>query len=165
MIPNAVFDILNTLSEKELKVLLVILRQTVGWVSKNGKRKSRDWISHRYFINKTGLSRKSITRAISLLINKKLIRAETKTKEELINSKARKGHMHIYYSCLLVIGADLTYPNVKMSSTQRKNVPATKLTVTKLKPQTKVNSTYPRRLTDFERYQQLLRESSKKDSL
>jgi len=37
MIPNAVFDMLNTLSEKELKVLLIILRETIGWVSKKRK--------------------------------------------------------------------------------------------------------------------------------
>ena len=74
MIPNLVFDThLPSLSEKELKVLLIILRQTVGWV-KNGKRKDRDWISHRYFITKTGLSRKSVSQAVSLLIKKKLIR-------------------------------------------------------------------------------------------
>ena len=158
MIPNAVFDNLNTLSEKELKVLLVILRQTVGWVSKNGKRKNRDWISHRYFINKTGLSRKSISQAISLLIRKGFIRAETNTNQNLDNSIARKGQMRIYYSCLLLSKVDSTYPNVKLASTQRKILPTTKLTDTKLKLQTKVNSTYPKRLTDLERYQQVLRE-------
>jgi phage replication O-like protein O len=92
MVPNTIFDnLLPSLSEKELKVLLIILRQTIGWVSKNGKRKSRDWISHRYFINITGLSRKSITQAISLLIKKGFIRAETISHQTLESSNDRKG--------------------------------------------------------------------------
>jgi hypothetical protein len=166
MIPNTIFDnLLPSLSEKELKVLLIILRQTVGWVSKNGKRKSRDWISHRYFINTTGLSRKSITQAISLLIKKGFIRAETISHQTLESSNDRKGQMRIYYSCLLLGREDCTQPKVQLASSQGKILLTTKLTDTKLKPQTKVNSSYHKRLTDFQRYQQVLRERKGKGSL
>ena len=159
MIPNIIFDThLPLLTEKELKVLLIILRQTIGWVSKKGKRKTRDWISHRYFINTTGLSRKSITQAISLLIKKGLIKAETTSYQTLESSSSRKGQVRIYYSCLLIGREDCTHPKVQLASSQGKILLTTKLTDTKLKPQTKVNSTYPNRLTDLERYQQVLRE-------
>lgn len=40
MIPNIILDsYLKTLSGKELKVLVVIIRQTLGWVDKKGNRK------------------------------------------------------------------------------------------------------------------------------
>jgi len=158
MIPNLVFDThLPSLSEKELKVLLIILRQTVGWV-KNGKRKDRDWISHRYFITKTGLSRKSVSQAVSLLIKKKLITAETNTKEDLRQSINRKGRVCIFYSCLLLKSNQKANPCKQMYPSHGKNVPTTKLTETKLNIPKKVNSTYPKRLTDLERYHQVLRE-------
>ena len=150
MVPNTVFEKLQTLSEKELKVLLVVLRQTIGWIDKNGKRKSRDWISHRYFIMKTGLSRKSISQAISLLIKKGYIKAESETNGNLEHSSTRKGRMRIYYSCML-------FSKVELTTTKGKNVLTTKLTDTKLNPQTKVKSTQPLRLTDLQRYQQILR--------
>jgi hypothetical protein len=165
MIPNAVFENLHTLSEKELKVLLIILRQTIGWVTKDGKRKSRDWISHRYFIIKTGLSRKSITQAISLLIKKGLVRAETTSYQKLEKSNERKGQMRIYYSCLLLVREDSTYPKVQLVPSQGKILLTTKLTDTKLTLQPMVNSTQLKRLTDLERYQQVLRGRKSNDSL
>ncbi len=165
MIPNAVFESLHTLSEKELKVLLTILRQTIGWVAKDGKRKSRDWISHRYFITKTGLSRKSITQAISLLIKKGLVRAETSSHETLEKSNERKGQMRIYYSCLLLVKEDSIYPKVQLASSQGKILLTTKLKETKLTLRPKVNSTQPKRLTDLERYLQVLQGGKSNDSL
>ena len=51
-VPNILFDaLLPTLTESELKVLLVIIRQTYGWFDfKTKKRKQRDWISYSQFI-------------------------------------------------------------------------------------------------------------------
>ena len=150
MVPNVVFEKLDSLSEKELKVLLIVLRQTIGWIDSNGKRKNRDWISHRYFIMKTGLSRKSVSKAISLLIQKGYLKAESKANANLEHSISRKGQMCIYYSCLLLTKAKLT-------TTHGKNVPHTKLTETKLNLDTKVKSAHLERLTDLQRYRQILR--------
>ena len=51
-VPNFIFDIcLSQLTEAELKVLLVVIRQTLGWLDKlTGKRKSRDRITISQFI-------------------------------------------------------------------------------------------------------------------
>lgn len=99
-VTNALFDIyLKTLSEKELKVLLIVIRQTVGWVEKNGKRKERDWISRTYFKNKTGLSEKSISTAIDLLVKRNFIRCSTTNGTTLRTAKERKGKSRIYYQC------------------------------------------------------------------
>lgn len=103
-IPNVLFDVfLPTLSEKELKVILVVLRLTIGWVDTQGKRKLRDWISQKLFRNKTGLSGKSVSKAIDLLVNKNLIRATTKSGVVLLSSQERRGKGHIYYECTFLI--------------------------------------------------------------
>jgi phage replication O-like protein O len=74
-VPNFIFDhYLAELPMAELKVLLVIIRQTLGWMDmKTGQRKARDRISHSQFMTKTGLSRRSIITAIQSLQQRKMI--------------------------------------------------------------------------------------------
>jgi hypothetical protein len=56
LVPNIFFDqLLPTLTEAEIKLLLVIIRQTYGWIdSRTGKRKQRNRISRKQFVVKTG---------------------------------------------------------------------------------------------------------------
>ena len=47
-VPNFVLDeLLPTLSDVELRIVLIVTRQTLGWVEdkETGRRKDRDWIS------------------------------------------------------------------------------------------------------------------------
>ena len=68
MIPNFIFDdYLESLSDGEMKILMMIYRQTVGF------DKKADKISYSQFITKTGLSRSTISQAIKGLIRKGLI--------------------------------------------------------------------------------------------
>jgi hypothetical protein len=101
--PNIIFDkLLTELNNSELKILLVIIRQTNGWADKNtGKRKRRDRISHSQFILKTGLSRRIISNAINSLSKKKLIKITDNSENILDNASERKGQSYIYYSSLL----------------------------------------------------------------
>lgn len=99
-VPNEVFDnYLPILSGVELKILLIIIRQTYGWKEKESKeRKRRDWISHSQFIKKCGVSRRSIARALSTLAKMKLITI-TNSEEELINSNIkRRGKTRLSYA-------------------------------------------------------------------
>lgn len=98
-VPNEIFDIhLAKLSFSEMKILLYIIRQTFGWKLKNGKRKSRDRITHGQFITKTGLSRRIISKTIQNLITKQLIKV-TDFKENLLHEpNLRKGKMCIYFA-------------------------------------------------------------------
>jgi len=59
-VPNQVFDIhLQHLGYAELKILLVIIRQTYGWRDKKTKsHKERDWISSKKQDSPNELSRK-----------------------------------------------------------------------------------------------------------
>lgn len=66
--PNDFFDeIAKTLKEGELRVLLVVMRQTFGW------QKRWDRISLSQLEQKTGMCRDSVNNALKSLIEKKLI--------------------------------------------------------------------------------------------
>lgn len=96
MIPNSILDKeLKQLSGTELKVFLVILRQTIGWTDGKGNRKERDWISYTFFTEKAGVSRKSVSVAIQSLIEKNLIVKSDREGNHLPERKIRK---RIYYS-------------------------------------------------------------------
>ena len=102
-VANKLFDeYLCYLSEAEIKVMLVIIRQTIGWTDKRtGKRKVRDRITHQQFVKKTGLSDRSITRAVQKLIIRKLIEVTDGKKEVLTLGSSRKGKSILLYRSLL----------------------------------------------------------------
>ena len=65
---------LKHLTAAELKILLVIIRQTYGWIDKStGYRKSKDRISQSQFVTKTGLCKRIITKALQSLVSKGII--------------------------------------------------------------------------------------------
>ena len=97
-VPNSVFEHLN-LSEKELKVLLVVVRQVLGWKDPNtGRTKERDWISQRYYCMRTGLSNRSVSTAIDELVQKGMIIATNRGGQELKRKEERRMQERIYYS-------------------------------------------------------------------
>lgn len=128
MLPNTILDEhLKNLTGKEIKILLVIVRQTLGWIDSKGNRKQRDWISQTYFVNKTGLSRKSVSMGIQLLISKRLILAESFRGIALENSMRRKKEKRIYYA----LHTDVWSKNY---SAIHSKLRTTKLTQDKTKP-------------------------------
>ena len=102
-IPNILFDkLLRELNNSELKILLVIIRQTYGWIDiKTKRRKERDRIAHSQFFLKTGLSRRIISESIKSLSQKNLIEITDSSGNSLINASDRKGQYQIYYSSRL----------------------------------------------------------------
>ena len=99
-VPNILFDThLRKLTESELKILLIVIRQTIGWYDKaTGKRKERDRITCSQFRLKTGLSKRSVTKTIQSLSVKKLIQVTDFAGKELCESIARKGKTHLFYT-------------------------------------------------------------------
>lgn len=68
-VPNHILDIfLGTLKEVELKVLLVIVRQTIGW------NKPSDWIATSQLCRKTGACKKAVLKAAKALAAQGLVR-------------------------------------------------------------------------------------------
>jgi len=162
--PNTIFDTwLPTLTVSELKVLLVIIRQTYGWIDvRNGGRKTRDRINIGYFRNKTGLSRKSISLAIDSLIVKGLITACSASGELLSSPASRKGKWRIYYTCCLQQVPKATKTSVEKHAQPVTNLHITKETHTKetgISKDRKTEITPLTRLSDKERYKQILQQS------
>ena len=100
MIPNDVFDeLLIELTGSELKIFLVILRQTLGWKNqRTGKRKIWDRINQYQFKQKTGLSKRVISQSIQSLVDKKLIRITNYEGNILDTPLKRRGNPHLFYS-------------------------------------------------------------------
>lgn len=99
-VPNLIFDIfLKDLKVAELKVLLVIVRQTLGWTDHRSLhgRKEQDWIATRQLMTKTGSSRRAISSAIDLLVQKELIEVLDTQGSFLNDPTSRKGKVHLFY--------------------------------------------------------------------
>lgn len=72
-LPNALLDtILPTLSDTQLRVLLVVARSTLGWKEGAG-RKGRDWLSHSQLQKRTGRSGAPVSRAVDVLVKRGLL--------------------------------------------------------------------------------------------
>lgn len=97
-VPNAVFEYIPSLSEAELKLYLIILRQTIGFKDKKTQqRKIYDWISASQFQRKTGLSRRAVGSAIHSLSFRNLILVADEHGRVLHTPKDRKGKLRLYY--------------------------------------------------------------------
>lgn len=101
-VPNRFFDeLLCAFTQAELKIYLVIIRQTLGWHNKKtSQRKERDRITHSQFVTKTGLSRRVISHTINSLVTKNLIKVTDYEFNHLINAKQRKGKSYLYYEVI-----------------------------------------------------------------
>ena len=102
-VPLAYLALMPSLSESEWRVLLVILRQTLGWIdpaSPTG-RKERDWITQSQFREKTGKSRDSISLAIASLVTRGLIAVEDRVGRPLPTPKSRQNNRDRLYFRLL----------------------------------------------------------------
>lgn len=102
-VPNTVFDEhLKNLGYAELKVLLVVIRQTYGWKDKRTNSYKRwDWISQQFFVKKTGLSARAVSTAISKLLIKQLILVKNKQGRLLFQKQERRGEAKLYFCCTL----------------------------------------------------------------
>ncbi|MBK8245091.1 MAG: replication protein [Saprospiraceae bacterium] len=99
-VPNEVFGrLIPELSGAELKVILIIIRQTFGWRDKyTGLRKEVDRISHSQFIQKTGLSRRAVSSALDILKKKNLINITCHNGNILNSNTERQGKPILKYS-------------------------------------------------------------------
>ena len=104
-VPSILIDrLLPRLTDTELRVLLVVIRQTLGWVDSQGAnqqaRKRRDWISQSQLMGKTGKSRDSVSRAVGALVDAGLVVVEKSSGELLTNAYDRKKARTRLYYCL-----------------------------------------------------------------
>lgn len=104
-VPNFLLDTyLPQLTESELKILLTVIRQTIGWMDKRtGGRKVRDRISVQQFRKKTGLSKRTIAKAVQSLLQKALIQVSDFHGKELKLPLERKGKSWLYFAFTLPV--------------------------------------------------------------
>ena len=160
-IPNVIFDVhLTQLSFSELKILLCIIRQTYGWVTKKGKRKKRDRITHGQFQTKTGLSRRIISQTIQSLIIRQLIRVTDYHGTLLHYPHERKGKVGIYYAPHIPACADNNTKVGKQEHQPMQNKVYNKTNGTKLKRQK--NTSQTKRISDWNRMQEILQKRTQK---
>jgi len=91
-VPNVILDeIIPNLKDVELRVLLVIVRQTLGWIEdlETGRRKQEDWITIGYLMAKTGRASNHISKAITKLTELGLIEVRSESGELLNTPKKR----------------------------------------------------------------------------
>ena len=75
-VPIALIDrVMPTLRDTELRVLLVVVRQTLGWqVGKDPSlRKERDWLTQSQLMRRTGRASGAVARAVDALVRRGLI--------------------------------------------------------------------------------------------
>lgn len=108
-VPNAFFECIPTLTHAELRVLLVVIRQTYGWKNaKTGGRKIRDRMSYEFIIKKTGLYRTILTETIQSLIDLGLLLVTDKKGNALHLSHERKGKRLLFYQFQPIRNFDTT---------------------------------------------------------
>ena len=121
-VPNVFFDVhLKELKQSELKVLLVVTRQTNGWKDGRGLygRKEKDWISGSQLQQKTGCSIRAITKAINILSHKQLIEILDEKGNVLNTPEKRQGKTKLFYSLKDTVDIPVENP-VKITPTNAK---------------------------------------------
>jgi len=104
MVSNELLDChLKIINECELKVLLTIIRRTVGYADKRNpnKRVERAWISQKLFMLCTGNSGRCVSSAIDTLVRKNLIVVTDAKGRVLPSPKSRRGTLKLYYASRL----------------------------------------------------------------
>lgn len=91
--PNVLIDrIMPDLSDTEWRLLCVVCRQTLGFVSPGtqGGRRTRDWLTHGQLKARTGRASEAVSRAIDGLVRKNLIEVRTYAGEPLLTPPERR---------------------------------------------------------------------------
>lgn len=132
-VPNVFFDAhLKSLNPVELKLLLLIIRQTWGWKDpKTGLRKKRDWIAGTQIRERTGCSKRALTDAVANLIRTGLIEVSGEKGLILRTPADRKGKMRLFYRyrCGKDGNSEMTGADYALRPVQQ--MPITKETFTK----------------------------------
>lgn len=112
--PNILIDtLLPTLKDTEWRLLCVIVRQTVGWSERDGKRKQRDWLTQRQLIARTGRNSAALSAAIDVLVRRRLISTWNEGGELLMTPQERRRYRgRVYFGlCRETVQALIAKPS------------------------------------------------------
>lgn len=120
-VPNHVLDAsLKTLKEVELKVLLVIIRSTIGW------QKHSDWLATSMLCSRTGACKKAVLNAVKALVEQDLVRVARKNGKAIYSLGSTLQGNNIPQSKKI-----LPVQREKSSQRVENNLPPTKEKITK----------------------------------
>lgn len=155
-IPHQVFDqVLPTLKDTELRVLLIVLRQTLGWHGNgpNGS-KAADWLSHSQLRERTGRASEAVSSAVDVLVRRGLIEVADATGCAIPTSAQRRAHQgRLYYRPGRLIplpgmapvsdASDTSKSEIRKAKTTTSNNKLTSCRFRNAEPQTRVLSGLP----------------------
>ena len=99
--PNGLLDVaMPRLRDTELRVLLVVVRQTLGWQAspETTRRKERDWLTQSQLIRRTGRASGAVARAVDALVRASLIEVSDRAGVPLTTPGERRRHLgRLYY--------------------------------------------------------------------
>ena len=97
-------EVMPRLKDSELRILMLVLRQTAGWradrteTGANRLRKRRDWLSHSQLCRRTGRGSDAVSRAVASLTASGLIVVEDVGGNPLLTPEERRRHLgRLYY--------------------------------------------------------------------
>ena len=97
-------EVMPRLRDSELRILMLVLRQTAGWkadrteTGSDRRRKCRDWLSHSQLCRRTGRGSDAVSRAVASLTASGLIVVEDVSGKPLLTSEERRRHLgRLYY--------------------------------------------------------------------
>ena len=154
--PNILFDhLIKLLSETELKVLLTIIRKTIGQVdpSHSKTRIQRAWISQRLFCMCTGKSARAVSSAIASLSTQRYILVTSSDGTILDSKTKRRGASRLYYESRL-LSEKVTSQTCYLSSHNAVKKGHT-IKLNEIKKSCYNSSQRVKRLSDTERYLQI----------
>lgn len=118
-VPNFFLDrVMPRLRDTEWRLLLVVLRQTVGWVAQDGGRKRADWLSHFQLKRRTGRSSAAVSRAVDVLVRSGLIIVRDSFGKALATPQDRRlSHSRLYFS----IHSDIDQAALRLRFSRRRS--------------------------------------------
>ena len=148
-VPNALFDQwMRDLTLAELKLLLLVVRMTRGWVvHPSGLRRSRDWLSCSRIMALTGLSDRAITTATGSLIARGLLVVTDARGSLLAAPHERRGRTRLYYGLAMDHGLgpkEVRWRSENTSAEAPKPMRITKPNLTKPSHQSRAEAHAPR---------------------
>ena len=93
-------EVMPRLRDTELRVLLVVVRQTLGWQEGPGpmQRKERDWLTQSQLMRRTGRASEAVARAVDALVRDGLIEVLDRAGSALGTPAERRRHLgRLYY--------------------------------------------------------------------
>jgi hypothetical protein len=100
-VPNDLLDrVMPTLRDTELRVLLVVVRQTLGWQDgpDRSRRKERDWLTQSQLMRRTGRASEAVSAAVDGLVRARLIEVQDNWGRSLMTPAERRRFLgKLYY--------------------------------------------------------------------